>query len=104
VAQAKTKRFPAITTYLFASGNITQPTFTFPAGSFGTLTPTSFALSHGVTGNASVQIAQPLSQLYQINLAVRLQQLSADLASEQYQGKRQSLAANVKQDSNLDSR
>lgn len=97
VAQAKTKRFPAITTYLFASGNITQPTFTFPAGSFGTLTPTSFALSHGITGNASVQIAQPLSQLYQINLAVRLQQLSADLAGEQYQGKRQSLAANVKQ-------
>ncbi len=36
VAQTKTKRFPAITTYLFASGNITSPTFTFPAGSFGT--------------------------------------------------------------------
>jgi outer membrane protein len=97
VAQAKTKRFPAITTYLFASGNITSPTFTFPAGSFGTTTPTSFSLSHGITGNASVQIAQPLSQLYQINLAVRLQQLSADLAGEQYKGKRQSLAANVKQ-------
>ena len=43
VAQTKTKRFPAITTYLFASGNITSPTFTFPAGSFGTITPTSFS-------------------------------------------------------------
>jgi outer membrane protein TolC len=97
VAQTKTKRFPAITTYLFASGNITSPTFNFPAGSFGPGLPTSFALSHGITGNAAVQVAQPLSQLYQINLAVRLQQLSEDLSSEQYQGKRQSLAANVKQ-------
>jgi outer membrane protein len=97
VAQTKTKRFPAITTYLFASGNITSPTFNFPPGSFGPGLPTSFALSHGITGNAAVQVAQPLSQLYQINLAVRLQQLSADLSSEQYQGKRQSLAANVKQ-------
>ena len=31
VAQTKTKRFPAITTYLFASGDITNPKFTFPA-------------------------------------------------------------------------
>jgi outer membrane protein TolC len=97
VAQTKTKRFPSITTYLFASGNITSPTFNFPAGSFGPGLPTSFALSHGITGNASVQVAQPLSQLYQINLAVHLQQLSADLSSEQYKGQRQSLAANVKQ-------
>ena len=44
-----------------------------------------------------MQVAQPLSQLYQIHLAVRLQELSTDLASEQYQGKRQSLAADVKQ-------
>src|SRR5580700_1505386 len=34
VAQTKTKRFPAITTYLFASGNITNPKFTFPANLF----------------------------------------------------------------------
>ena len=34
VAQTKTKRFPAITTYLFASGDITNPKFTFPADLF----------------------------------------------------------------------
>ena len=44
-----------------------------------------------------MQIAQPLSQLYQIHLATRLQELNTDLAREQYQGKRQSLAASVKQ-------
>src|ERR1700677_4962136 len=35
VAQTKTKRFPAIGTYLFASGDITSPTFNFPAELFG---------------------------------------------------------------------
>jgi outer membrane protein len=104
VAQTKSKRFPAINTYLFASGNITSPTFNFPAGILETIGATpnpsknvNVPLSKGITGIASVQVAQPLSQLYQIHLAVRLQQLSTDLSSQQYNGKRQSLVANVKQ-------
>ena len=104
VAQTKSKRFPEINTYLFASGNLNSPTFNFPAGLFETIDGNpnparniSIPLSRGITGLASVQVAQPLSQLYQIHLAVRLQELSTDLASEQYQGKRQSLAADVKQ-------
>ena len=97
LAQTKTKRFPAITTYLFASGDITSPMFNFPAGSFGQMKPQSFKLSNGITGYASVQAAQPLSQLYQIHLAIREQEFSVDYAGEQYKGKRQSLAANVKQ-------
>ncbi len=94
VAQTKTKRFPAITTYLFASGNLTSPTFDFPAGLFvannGAEVPgkdTKVSLSQGVTGNAAVQIAQPLSQLYQIHLAIRLQELYTDLARRTIQGK-----------------
>ena len=97
VAQVKTKRFPAITTYLFASGDITQPQFTFPAGIFNTDHPTKINYASGITGYASVQAAQPLSQLYQIHLAIREQELSTDYAGEQYRAKRQSLAANVKQ-------
>ncbi len=97
VAQTKTKRFPAITTYLFASGDITQPQFSFPAGIFNTDHPTKINYSSGITGYASVQAAQPLSQLYQIHLAIREQELSVDYAGEQYKAKRQSLAANVKQ-------
>ena len=80
VAQTKSKRFPEINTYLFASGNITSPTFNFPAGILETIggTPNpsknvNVPLSKGITGIASVQVAQPLSQLYQIHLAVRLQ-------------------------------
>jgi outer membrane protein TolC len=97
LAQTKTKRFPAINTYLFASGNITSPTFNFPAGSFGFDKPEKFKLSNGITGYASVQAAQPISQLYQIHLSIREQELSVDYSGEQYKGQRQSLAASVKQ-------
>jgi outer membrane protein len=97
VAQTKTKRFPAITTYLFASVDITNPTFTFPADLFDNKQPQKLNLSNGITGTASVQVAQPLSQLYQIHLAVREQELSTDLATQQYRGQRQSIVASVKQ-------
>ncbi len=97
VAQTKTKRFPAITTYLFASADLTNPMFTFPADLFVNEQPQKEKLSNGITGFASVQVAQPLSQLYQIHLAIRQQELSTDLAGEQYQGQRQSIVASVKQ-------
>ncbi len=97
VAQTKSKRFPVFSTYLFASGDITNPHFQFPAGVFGTDKPTSIQYAQGITGYASIQAAQPISQLYQIHLAIRAQQLSTDLSGEEYRGKRQALAANVKQ-------
>jgi outer membrane protein len=97
VAQTKTKRFPAITTYLFASADITNPTFTFPSDLFDNKQPQKLKLSNGITGLASVQVAQPLSQLYQIHLAVREQELSTDLATQQYRGQRQSIVSSVKQ-------
>ena len=97
VAQTKTKRFPAITTYLFASVDITNPTFTFPSDLFDNQQPQKLKLSNGITGIASVQVAQPLSQLYQIHLAVKEQELSTDLATQQYRGQRQSIVASVKQ-------
>jgi outer membrane protein len=97
VAQTKTKRFPAITTYLFASVDITNPTFTFPSDLFDNQQPQKLKLSNGITGTASVQVAQPLSQLYQIHLAVREQELSTDLATQQYRGQRQSIVSSVKQ-------
>jgi outer membrane protein TolC len=97
VAQTKTKRFPAITTYLFASGDITNPMFTFPAELSFNNQPEKLKLSNGITGLASVEVAQPVSQLYQIHLAIRAQELSADLSQQQYRGQRQSIVASVKQ-------
>lgn len=104
IAEAKSKRFPEVNAYFFGSGNLTSPTFTFKKGLFGTVDDapspskdTKIKLSNGFTGYAFAQVAQPITQLYKIHIAIREQELSADLAREKYQGKRQSLVADVRQ-------
>lgn len=104
IASAKTERLPTTKTYLFASGNLTSPAFTFPVATFGFINGvpvppvnTHISLSSGVTGNAYVQVAQPVSQLYKIHLFIREQQLSSDLSSQQFRAKKQSVVADVKQ-------
>src|SRR5215471_9037291 len=104
VASTKTKLFPSITTYFFGSGNLTSPTFTFPQSIFGTLdnkpnpsTDTKVPLSSGFTGYTIDEVAQPLTQLYKIGLAIQEQRLEVDLSRNKYMGKRQSIAADVKQ-------
>jgi outer membrane protein TolC len=104
VAAAKSKRFPAISTYFFGAGNLTSPSFTIKKDQFGLVDNmpvpaqnTKISLSQGFTGYVVAEVAQPLSQLYRINLAVREQQLETDLSKQKYEGKRQSLVADVKQ-------
>lgn len=110
LAATKTKRFPSFSAYLFGSGNLTSPTFTFPAGTFHTppspgfpngqpvpATDTKINLSQGFTGYTIDNIAQPLTQLYEINLAIQEQKLEVDLSREKYQQTRQSVVADVKQ-------
>jgi outer membrane protein TolC len=104
VAAAKTRRLPAISTYLFASGDLNSPAFTFKQGIFGKINGlpnpvqnTQIQLSQGVTGFANAQVAQPITQLYKIHLAIEEKKLSSDMASQQYRGKRQSVVADVKQ-------
>jgi outer membrane protein TolC len=104
VAATKSKRFPEISTYFFGSGNLTPAAFTFKKGIFpngdGPPVPskdTSIQLSQTFTGYAVAQVAQPLTQLYKIRLAIREQELEVDLAKVKYQGNRQSVVADVKQ-------
>src|SRR5215469_10253962 len=104
LASTKTKRYPSITTYLFASGNLTTPTFTFKQGIFGTVDgkpnpdkDTKINLSSGVTGYTIDEVAQPITQLYKVGLAIQEQRLEIDLSRYKYEGKRQSIAADVKQ-------
>ena len=104
VASTKTKRFPGISTYLFGSGTLTSPSFTFKQGVFGTVdgkdvpsTDVSIPLSQGFTGYAVADVSQPLTQLYKIGLAIQEQKLDVDLSREKYQQKRQSIVADVKQ-------
>ena len=104
VAATKSKRFPEISTYFFGSGNLTPAAFTFKKGIFpngdGPPLPSkdvSIQLSQTFTGYAVAQVAQPLTQLYKIRLAIREQELEVELAKVKYQGNRQSVVADVKQ-------
>ncbi|MGA8492000.1 MAG: TolC family protein [Terriglobales bacterium] len=104
VAAAKTRRLPNFSTNLFASGDLNSPAFTFNQGIFGFVNDVPVPsrnmrvdLSQGVTGFAMAQVAQPITQLYKIHLGIEEKRLSSDLASQQFQGKRQSVVADVKQ-------
>jgi outer membrane protein len=104
VSETKTRRFPIFNTSLLATGDITSPVFTFKQGVFGNIGPipipvknTPIPLSNGLTGYAIATVDQPISQLYQIHLAIREQELSSDLASQKYKEKQQSIVADVKQ-------
>ena len=104
VAATKTKRFPDISTYFFGSHNLTSPFFNFKKGTFTTADgapvpsqDTHISLSKTFTGYTVAQVAQPLTQLYKIRLAIREQEFDAQLAGAKYQEKRQSVVADVKQ-------
>ena len=104
LAAVKTKRLPTMNGYLLGSGNLTSPTFTFKQGTFGSINNipipaknTTIPLSQGPTGYALAQVAQPLTQFYKIHLSIHEQQLSSDLASQEYRAKRQSVIRDVKQ-------
>jgi outer membrane protein len=104
VAEVKTNRLPTFKSYLFAAGNLNSPTFEFQEGTFGTInnipippknTPIPF--SKGISGSQLFQVAQPISQLYKINLGLHEQQLGVEYANQEYRAKRQSVVSDVKQ-------
>lgn len=103
VASTKTHRLPSLNTYVFGSGLLTPVNFTFPAGLFGKVDgkaipeKTTQITNQGFTAYAVGQVAQPLSQLYKLNLGVREQELSSDLASQKYREQRQTVVKDTKQ-------
>jgi outer membrane protein len=104
VSEAKSRRLPETSIELFAAANLNSPSFTYKQGVFGTVngqpvpsTDVSINLSDGITGYASASLMQPLTQLYKINLAVRMQELAVEFSKEEFKGKQQSVVADVKQ-------
>lgn len=104
VSEAKSRRLPETSIELFAAVNLNSPSFTYKQGVFGTVngqpvpsTDVSINLSDGITGYASASLMQPLTQLYKINLAVRMQELAVEFSKEEFKGKQQSVVADVKQ-------
>jgi outer membrane protein len=103
VASTKTKRLPDTTAYLFGSGLLNSPTFSFRQGLFGEVgnTPVparnmNVPLSAGPTAYVVLQATQLLSQFYKIHLAVRQQELAVGMNNEKFRAQRQSTAATVK--------
>lgn len=104
VAEIKTNRLPVLKSYIFAAGNLNSPNFEFKEGTFGTIgnvpippKNTPIPLSTGIGGSQLFQIAQPISQLYKVNLGIHAQELGSEYANQEYRAKRQSVVADVKQ-------
>jgi outer membrane protein len=104
VAQVRTNYLPKLDTYVLAGAPLQPLNFRVPAGSFGTYAatgpiPATDSNIHSpvrfgafVSGSA----AQPLTQLYKVNLAVTQAQLGIGLAKEGLRGQEQEIARQVK--------
>jgi len=105
VAEARTRRLPAFSTYVLASQLITSLDFTVRAGQFGTFnsvgpvpsTDTKITTPRQPTTFVTAQVAQPLSQLHQIGLSIRAQEVGTDIAREGLRQTRQTVIDQVKQ-------
>jgi len=104
LAAAKTHRLPSLNFNAFSSLLLQRIDFLFKQGDFGTFptgTPNpsqDVTISTPRTFNLFVYASadQPLSQLYRINLSVRLNELNRQLAAEDLQAHRQSITNDVK--------
>jgi outer membrane protein len=105
VAQAKTNYLPRLDTYVLAGSPLQTLNFVVPAGTFGTY-PTIGPIPAKNSNISSPQqfgafisgsAAQPLTQIYKVNLAVTQARLGIDLAKEQLRGQEQETARQVKE-------
>jgi outer membrane protein len=105
IAEARTKRLPTFNTYVLASQLMTPLDFTVRAGQLGTFsaigpvpaTDTKLNTPRQPTAYVTAQVAQPLSQLHQIGLSIRAQEVGTDIAREELRQTRQAVVDQVKQ-------
>jgi outer membrane protein TolC len=105
VAEARTTRLPTFSTYVLASQLITPLDFTVTAGQFGIYsgigpipsTDTKISTPRQPAAFVTAQVAQPLSQLHQIGLSIRAQEVGTDIAREALRQTRQAVVDQVKQ-------
>ena len=104
VGATKTLRFPNLDLDVFSGKLLAPVKVTFPAGALGVYPATGpipgrdidieADKSFGTFINAT--LAQPLSQLHKIGLAVKLQELNRDIGREKVRGERATVVNNVK--------
>jgi len=105
VAGARTRRLPTFSTYVLASQLVTPLDFTIKAGQFGVFsavgpvpsTETKISTPRQPTAYVTAQVAQPLSQLHQIGLSIRAQEVTTAIARETFRQTRQAMVDQVKQ-------
>jgi outer membrane protein len=105
VAEARTKRLPAFSTYVLGSQLVTPLDLTVRAGQFGVYsatgpipsTDTTISTPRQPTAFVTAQVAQPLSQQRQIGLSIRAQEVGTDIAREASRQIRQAIVNQVRQ-------
>src|SRR5215472_2828390 len=101
----KTHRYPSFQTFIFASELLAPISFTVPAGQFGTYpgigpipaTNTPITTPQQPTAYVMANVTQPLFTLYKINIALQGKGLEVDKAAQDYEGKKISVVANVRE-------
>jgi outer membrane protein len=104
VGAARALRWPSLDLHVLGGKTIAPVRFTFPAGAFGSFPTTGpipaeeTVLEAPAAPSAFVNatLAQPLSQLYKINLGVKLNALSREIDREKLRDQRASVASQVR--------
>jgi outer membrane protein len=104
VATARTRRLPSFEADLAASQLLMPVDFSFPAGAFGTYPPigpipsgdTTVSVPREPTYYVFSQVSQPVSQLFQINLAIKSAVTARDLGRERLRAEELTVANRVK--------
>ena len=94
----RTKRLPKLNFDLSESYNLTPQTFTYKAGTFGTV-PTQdveITAQDGFTTIVSAGAKQPLAQLYKIGLSIDQLEVMKEIAGQHLRASRQKIIKKVK--------
>jgi outer membrane protein len=100
----RTKRLPSFKVTTLFSQPLTRTEYKFEKGAFGTFpetgpipdADTSIVSPMNPTALVNAQLAQPLSQLYRINLSIRQTEIGREMSREDLRAKRQSVVNDVK--------
>jgi outer membrane protein TolC len=104
VEAAKARRWPSLDLQVLGGKTIAPVRFTFPAGSFGSFPTTGpipaeekvIEAPSAPSAFVNASVAQPLSQLYKINLGVKANELSREIDRQKLVDERASVASDVK--------
>src|SRR6266446_405489 len=103
-SEAKTQLYPRFDTYFLASELLTPLDFTIKSGTFGSFPatgpiPAKDSVIHTPArpvAIASITAAQPLTQLFRINLSIKEQKLGAELSQQSYSLREQDVVSEVR--------